>query len=217
MSLPQTHLSYSVDEYLCFERKATERHEWLDGMIYAMAGESPEHSLISTNIVIALGSQLKGKPCAVFSPNMKVYTRLATDTTRRGLFAYPDVMVVCGQPMFHDTHRDVMVNPQVIIEVLSPSTERYDRGEKFARYRQRTSLTDYLLVSQSQPSIEHFTRQANDHWDYSCVSSLAGHITLVTIACQLHLADVYDRIVFPQDMVSDNPIEGSWGGPAAGQ
>jgi len=208
MSLPQTHLSCTADEYLCYEREATERHEWLDGMIYTMAGEGLEHSLISANIIATLGSQLKGKPCAVFSPNMKVYTRLATDTTRRGLFAYPDVMVVCGQPMFHDTHRDVIMNPQVIIEVLSPSTERYDRGEKFARYRQRTSLTDYLLVSQSQPSIEHFTRQPNDHWDYSCVSSLAGRITLVTIACQLHLVDVYDRIVFPQDIVSDDPLEG---------
>ncbi len=207
MGLPQTHALSTSEEYLDYERTATERHEWLDGLIYAMAGESLEHSLISANIIIALGNQLKGKPCAVFAPNMKVYVRLEADRTRRGLFAYPDVLVVCGTPLFHENHRDVIINPQVIIEVLSPSTERYDRGDKFARYRQHTSLSDYVLVSQSQPSIECFTRQANDHWNYFYESSLTGKVGLASIACELSLADVYERIVFPQDVAAIDPLE----------
>src|SRR5436853_3379827 len=130
MSLPQQQPLFVPDEYLAFERDTEERHEWLDGLIYDMAGESPEHSTICVNVITTLNTQLKGKDCGVFSPNMKVYSRLKRDSTLKGLFAYPDLTVVCGQPLFHDKHRDVLMNPRLIVEVLSNSTERYDRSEK---------------------------------------------------------------------------------------
>src|SRR6266540_1404567 len=135
MSLPQSQSLSTAEEYLEFERAAFERHEWLDGLIYGMAGESPQHSLISANIIGILNMQLRGKPCAVFSPNMKVYSRLSIDVGVKGLFSYPDCTVVCGPPLFHDKHRDVLINPRVVIEVLSPSTELYDRSKKFHRYQ----------------------------------------------------------------------------------
>jgi Uma2 family endonuclease len=182
---------------LALEREAFERHEWLDGLIYAMAGESPQHSLISANLTITLGTQLKGKPCAVYSPNMKVYSRLPTESGLKGLFSYPDCLVVCGQPLFHDKHRDVLTNPGVVIEVLSPATELYDRGKKFLRYQQNQSLSDYVLVAQAYPSIEHYSRQAGGGWLYSVTTDLTQAVFVASIECSLPLAEVYDRIQFP--------------------
>ena len=197
MTLPQTELLYTPEEYLALERAAFERHEWLDGLIYAMAGESPQHSLISANLTITLGIQLRGKPCAVYSPNMKGYARLSTDAGLKGLFSYPDCTVVCGQALFHDKHRDVLINPRVVIEVLSPTTERYDRGKKFLRYQQNASLTDYVLVAQAYPSIEHYSRQANGSWLYSVMTEMTASVALASVDCQLPLAEAYDRIEFP--------------------
>ena len=197
MSLPQPQLLATPEEYLALERAAFERHEWLDGLIYAMAGESPEHSLISVNATITLGTQLKGKPCAVYSPNMKVYSRLPSDVGLKGLFSYPDCTVVCGQPRFHDEHRDILINPQVVIEVLSPTTERYDRGKKFLRYQQNSSMTDYVMIAQAYASIEHYARQANGSWLYSVTTELTGSVELRSIECRLPLPEVYDRIEFP--------------------
>src|SRR5262249_38964751 len=145
MSLPKSQHLYKIDEYLALEREADFRHEYLDGIIYEMAGESPEHSLICTNIISGIHTQVKGTACAVFSPNMKI--RAGKDR----LFAYPDVSVVCGEPIFHDKHRDIITNPTVIFEVLSPSTEAYDRGYKSLLYRYNQSLKDYVLVSQKTP------------------------------------------------------------------
>ncbi|HXF38766.1 MAG TPA: Uma2 family endonuclease [Blastocatellia bacterium] len=195
-SLPQQ-LLYTAEEYLSAEREAIERHEWLDGFIYAMAGESPEHSLICANVTVALGTQLKGKPCAVYSPNMKVYARLPSDTGLKGLFAYPDCTVVCGEARFYDKQRDVLINPRVVIEVLSPTTERYDRGKKFLRYQQNSSLTDYVMIAQTYPSVEHYARRADGSWLYSVTTELTASVPLKSIECRLPLADVYDRIAFP--------------------
>lgn len=197
MSLPQSQSIATAEEYLEFERAAFERHEWLDGLIYEMAGESPQHSLISANVIISLGTQLRGKPCAVFSPNMKVYARLSTDVGLKGLFAYPDCTIVCGPPMFHDKHRDVLVNPRVVIEVLSPSTELYDRSKKFSRYQQNPSLTDYILIAQAYPSIEHYTRESQETWIYAPTTEMTASAAIASIGCQLPLAEVYDRIEFP--------------------
>jgi Uma2 family endonuclease len=213
MSLPQTQILSTPDEYLAFERAATERHEWLDGLIYAMAGESSQHSIISANVIAILNIQLRGKPCRVFSPNMKVYSRLPTDTTMKGLFSYADTLVVCGQPRFHDEHGDVVINPTVIVEVLSKSTEAYDRGEKFERYSQNASLTDYLLVSQRRPKIEHYARGEHGRWNYSRETSLAGSIDLAAIDCRLPLAEVYDGIEFSPPSEPANPLETSGQSP----
>ncbi|MEW6208413.1 MAG: Uma2 family endonuclease [Acidobacteriota bacterium] len=206
MSLPKQQVLFTPDEYLAFEREAEERHEWLDGLIYAMAGESPDHSLINANLIATLNLQLKGRPCAVFSPNMKVYSRLPSDASLKGLFSYPDVTIVCGKPVYHDEHRDVLINPQVIIEVLSKSTEAYDRGEKFERYQVNRSLTDYLLVSQYRPSIVHYARKAKGRWEYSSETDMTGSLDIASIQCRLLLADVYDRIEFPADAEPESPL-----------
>ncbi|MBI3951332.1 MAG: Uma2 family endonuclease [Acidobacteria bacterium] len=202
MSLPQSSLRYTVEEYLALERESEERHEYLDGEIYAMAGESPDHGAICTNIGGQLYAQLRGTPCQVFSKDMKVRSGPEPNPLRppRGLYSYPDLLVVCGEMKFHDEHRDVLLNPTVIIEVLSPTTEVFDRGEKWLRYQTwLPSLTDYLLVSQSKPMIEHYLRQPDGAWLYSLVNGLEGSVSLVSIGCTLWLADVYDRIGFPAE------------------
>jgi Uma2 family endonuclease len=204
-SLPQTQLLYTPEEYLASERDAFERHEWLDGMFYAMAGESPQHSLICSNANASLNLQLRGRPCAVYSPNMKVYSRLPSDVGVKGLFAYPDTAVVCGVARFHDEHRHVHLKPRVVIEVLSPSTERYDRGKKFLRYQQNPSLTDYVMIAQAYPSVEHYARQTNGSWLYSITTELTATVTLESIDCSLPLADIYDRIVFTA-LAEDEPL-----------
>lgn len=201
MSLSKSELHHTVEEYLTMERLSEERHEFLDGSIYAMAGESLEHGAICTNIVGQLYSQLRATPCQLFSKDMKVRSGPVLNTRRqiRGLFSYPDIVVVCGEPQFHDEHRDVLVNPRAIIEVLSPSTEAFDRGSKFLRYRTHlSSLTDYLVVAQDSPFIEHFAIQPNGQWVIALsVISITESVKIPSINCLLRLSDVYDRIVFP--------------------
>ena len=186
MSLPQALPVFTSEEYLSLERMSEIRHEYLDGFVYAMAGESPEHSTICFNLAGILHAQLRDKPCRGFSPNMKVRT------DESGLYAYPDLAVVCGEPLFHDERRDVLVNPTVIFEVLSPSTEAYDRGEKFLRYRTHlATLKDYVLVTQSKAFIEHFSRQPDGAWLYTVTNGLSESLALASIDCRLPLAEVY--------------------------
>ncbi|HEY0546334.1 MAG TPA: Uma2 family endonuclease [Pyrinomonadaceae bacterium] len=186
MSLPQALPVFTSEEYLSLERMSEIRHEYLDGFVYAMAGESPEHSTICFNLAGILHAQLRDKPCRGFSPNMKVRT------DESGLYAYPDLAVVCGEPLFHDERRDVLVNPTVIFEVLSPSTEAYDRGEKFLRYRTHlATLKDYVLVTQSKAFIEHFSRQPDGAWLYTVTNGLSESLALASIDCRLPLEEVY--------------------------
>lgn len=211
MGLPQIQPDYTFDDYLANEREEEFRHEYLDGQAYAMAGETLEHSTVCANISGELHSQLKRNPCRVLSPNMKVLSGKYSPGESKGLFSYPDVSVVCGEPKFHDDRRDVLLNPSLIIEVLSPGTELFDRGEKFRRYRTcLESLQDYVLVSTTSPMIELFQRQPNGFWLYSAVTELDSTITLPSIGCDLALADVYDRIEFsPIDSTEpvQNPTE----------
>lgn len=200
MGLPKTQPMYTIDDYLTLERRSEERHEYLDGQIFAMAGESGEHGIISVNLVIALGSQLKGTPCQARTKDTKIRSGPAPVARRNtsGLFSYPDLVVVCGEPEYHDAHTDVLLNPKVIMEVLSESTEAFDRGEKFTRYQLwNPTFTEYLLVSQDQPQIEHFSRQADGSWSYQRHAGLETSIHIPSIHCTLKLADVYDRITFP--------------------
>src|SRR5579862_826762 len=153
---------YTVEQYLAIDRGSEDRHWYLDGEIYAMSGESGEHGDITVNCVVSLGSQLKGKPCRARSKDTKVRSgpTLKAGETTRFLFSYPDIVVACGEPKYLDAHTDVILNPTAIVEVLSPSTEAFDRGEKFNRYQTwNPTLTDYLLVSQDSPQVEHFVRQ----------------------------------------------------------
>ncbi len=203
MSLPHSYVRSSVEEYLALEREAEERHEYLDGQIYAMAGESPEHGAICINLSGQLYTQLRGKPCQAFSKDMKVRSGPTPQRgqTTKGLFSYSDLLVVCGELKFHDAHRDVLLNPCVIIEVLSSTTEAFDRGEKWSRYQTwLPELSDYLLISQTSPQLEHFNRQTGDAWLYSLVNNLEARLHLESIDCVLPLAEVYDRIVFPVEV-----------------
>jgi Uma2 family endonuclease len=192
MGLPKKQIEYTPEEYLAFERAAETKHEYLDGQIYDMAGASLEHNQICFNTTVAIGLSLRGTSCFGFTSDQKIRT------DPMDLFSYPDITIVCGDPTFHDEHRDVILNPKVIIEILSPSTEAYDRGEKFARYRQNKSLSDYILIAQDSPSIEHYSRQkGNRPWLYSVGDEMSGEISIASIKCKLKLSDVYDRVVFP--------------------
>ncbi len=204
MSLAQTQPRYTVEEYLALERESEERHEYLDGQIYAMAGESVQHADICVNLVRELSLQLRGTPCRVWTKDSKVLSGPAIKSykTTKGLFSYPDLVVVCGELQFLDERQDVLINPNVIIEVLSPATESYDRGEKFRRYRAHlVTLTDYILVSQTMPLVEHFRRQSDDKWLMSTVSELEGTLRLASIDCALRLSEVYDRVVFLEEPI----------------
>lgn len=192
MATPYALPVFTPADYLSLERFSEIRHEYLDGFVYAMAGESPDHSTICFNLAGGLHLQLRDTPCRGFSPNMKVRAG------ERGLYAYPDLMVVCGEPTFHDEHGDVLLNPTVIFEVLSRSTEAYDRGEKFLRYStQIETLQDYILVAQTEPRIEHFARQPDGTWTRTEFVGLTATLSLPSINCRLTLADVYSRINFP--------------------
>jgi len=203
MGLPQTNPAYSLDDYLAQEREEEFRHEYLDGQAYAMAGETLEHSTICANIAGELHAQLKGKSCRTLSPNMKVLSGKYSPGQTKGLFSYPDVSVVCGEPKFHDERRDVLLNPTLIVEVLSPGTELFDRGEKFHRYRTcLESLQDYVLVSTDAPMVELFQRQAGGFWLYSAATGLDARVALPSIACELSLADIYERLEFASEEMS---------------
>jgi len=191
---------YSTEEYLAFERKALERHEYLDGFIYAMAGESPLHADISANLVGLVHEQLRDSPCRVRTKDTKVRSGPTQRRSLKGLFSYPDVVVICGEPQYHGEHRDVVINPTVIIEVLSESTEARDRGVKFHRYQTWSpTLTDYVLVSQIAPIIEHFERRPDGSWSYHVYDKIEESLTIKSINCALKLSDVYARIVFPEE------------------
>jgi Uma2 family endonuclease len=181
---------FTPEEYLALERPSEIRHEFLDGTVYAMAGESPTHSAICFNLNTAIGPQLRGTNCRGFSPNMKVRAGEA------GLYAYPDLAVACGEAFFHDRHGDVLLNTVVIFEVLSRSTQTYDRGEKFERYKSIETLRDYVLVSQDRAHLEHHSRQPDGNWSHDELSGTDAALILDSIDCRVALADVYDRIDF---------------------
>ena len=190
----------TVEEYLVNERAAEERHEYLDGVVYAMAGESQQHGIISQNLSGQLYLQLRGKPCQTFIKDTKVRCGPDPQVLRsiKNLFAYPDLVVVCGERSYHDQYRDVLLNPTVIIEVLSETTKDYDRGEKFERYRTwLPSLAEYVIVHQTQPRIEHHQRQPTGQWLMTTFDGLDAVLNLPALACSLTLRDIYEGVVFP--------------------
>lgn len=191
MGLAKQKTSYSPKEYLELERQAETRHEFVDGIIYAMAGESLSHSQICVNLAGEVRAKLKRKDCQALSPNMKVRAE------SKGMFAYPDLTIVCGKPLFHDKQKDVLLNPKVIIEVLSPSTHRYDQTKKFFRYRKElSSLTDYVLIYQDTPFIEHHEKQTDGRWTHNAADGIDDILRIATIEIELSLCEIYDRVEF---------------------
>lgn len=189
---------FTPEQYLRFERNAEEKHEYLDGLVYAMAGASPAHNVICASIGEIITRQLRGTDCRPFTSDMK--TRCiplpAGSKSRQGLFAYPDFIVVCGAPLYHDKKQDVLLNPKLIVEVLSKSTKAYDRGEKFRRYQQLASFTDYLLIAQDRPCVEHFSKQADGQWAHTVETDLGRRIFIASLNCHIPLAEVYEWVRF---------------------
>lgn len=191
MSLPKREILYTPEEYLEMERASEVRHEYLDGFIYEMAGESLSHSRLCINVAVSVQTQLRGTNCEALSPNMKVRTG------DQKLFSYPDLSVVCGKPVFHDKQKDVLLNAVAIFEVLSSSTEDYDRSAKFVRYRTFIpTLRDYVLISQEAPIVEHNARQANGDWLLKIIEGFDKTLHLPSLNCHIALRDLYERVEF---------------------
>src|SRR5258708_8707069 len=181
---------WSVQDYLAYERASDQRHEYIDGKIYALAGASANHNLIVGNTLASLHAQLRKRPCTVYPSDMRV------KVSRTGLYTYPDISVVCGEPQFEDEQQDTLLNPNFIVEVLSPSTETYDRGKKFQHYRTLEALQEYLLIAQDSYRVEHYVRQADNQWLLSDVSRTDATLTLPSIQCELLVADLYENVGF---------------------
>jgi Uma2 family endonuclease len=181
----------TLEEYLAGEQSATSKHEYHNGEIIAMPGASRKHNLLVSNILASLHQQLRKSSCEVYPSDMRV------KVSPSGLYTYPDVMVVCATPQFDDAQADTLLNPAMIVEVLSPSTAAYDRGAKFARYRQLASLTDYLLVDQEAIYIEHFTRQPDGSWRFVAVSNRQAFLRIQSIGCKLEVEDIYEKVDLP--------------------
>jgi len=191
---------YTAQAYLELERIAEHRHEFIDGEIFLMAGESDNHGIISANLGGECYLQLKGKDCQLRIKDAKIksggFAQKAGGSTK-GMFSYPDLVVICGEVKFYDKKRDIILNPKVIIEVLSESTEIFDRNDKFTRYKMfNETLTDYVLVSQDKPQIEHFIRQDDNSWKIFTYIGLDKICRVESIECELKLTEIYDRIKF---------------------
>lgn len=186
-------------QYLERDRQADTRSEYLSGEILAMAGVSRQHNRITINISSALSSRLAGTPCEPFATDLRVKGHST------GAYVYPDAVVGCAPLEFEDSALDILLNPVVIMEVLSPSTESKDRGWKFAHDRRIETVQEYLLISQSKPHIEHYTRGKNDQWILTEIEGLSSKVLLTSIGCELPLSDIYARVEFaPQLTLSED-------------
>jgi Uma2 family endonuclease len=190
MSLPEPNL-LTPEEYLAIERKSEIRSEYIAGQMFAMSGASERHALIAINLQGEIWSQMKGRPCKVYPSDMRV------KVSPTGMYTYPDVSALCGRAEFEDAFIDTLLNPTVIIEVLSDSTELYDRVKKFAHYRRIDSLREYVLVSQNEMRIEHYRRDA-DTWIFSEVSEPDAVLHLESIDCHIAVGAVYERVELEQ-------------------
>jgi Uma2 family endonuclease len=179
---------FSEEEYLEREELAREKHEFYRGEIFAMPGSSFAHNRIAGAVVARLHGQLRGKPCEVLPSDMRI-------TSPSGLFTYPDAVIVRGEPELKKHQgTETLLNPTVIIEVLSNSTERYDRGAKFELYQSIPSLAEYVLIAQDRPHIDHFARQSDGSWRLTSANGIDATMSLPAVGCRLSLAEVYEQI-----------------------
>jgi Uma2 family endonuclease len=187
-ALPQEPLKMTEEEYLAFEDASESRHELIDGYVYDMAGSSEDHSTICTNIITSLNIQVRKRPCKVHGSDLRIQAK------PKSSFFYPDITVICGESKFTATSVPSLTNPNCVIEVLSPSTEKVDRGRKAQAYREMASLQEYLFVSQDSAHIEHYKRLPNGHWELTDYKGLDAVVTMPAIECSLALADVYEKV-----------------------
>lgn len=182
----------SPGAYLVRERRAEYRSEYWGGEIEAMTGASRPHNLVVSNLVRALGNALAARPCEVYSQSMRVRLQSAR------AYVYPDVVVACGAPRFEDGETDTLLNPTLVVEVLSPTTERYDRGRKADAYRAVPSLHEYVLVAQDAPRVEVYRRGADGAWSCHVAAAPDDTVELASVGCVLRLADAYERVLPPR-------------------
>ena len=199
---PQPRLT--PEQYLELDRASEFRHEYYNGRMYLMPGGTHPHAIVIANLSRELGLALKARPCIVTTSDVRVRV------SRGGLYTYPDVVVVCGTPRYLDDRRDTVLNPVLLIEVLSPSTEAYDRGFKFAQYRTLESLQEYGLVSQSEPRVEIFRRQASGEWLLSEAAGMDAACRFDSADCTIALKDIFDKVTFGNEgATSERPAPGS--------
>ncbi len=184
----QPKLRLTPQEYLAIERQAEFKNEYYQGEMFAMAGTSEPHAVVASNINRALGNQLAHRDCLVYNGDLRV------KVSPLGKYTYPDVMVSCGKRIFDDEQHDTLVNPVLIVEILSPSTEAYDRGAKFDHYQYIKSLTEYILVAQDACRIEQFVRQGDGTWTYRAFKSREDVVKLESIGCELALQEIYFKV-----------------------
>ncbi|WP_437657887.1 Uma2 family endonuclease [Sorangium sp. So ce1182] len=187
MGQPATRTGLSPEEYLALERASEQKHEYANGEIFAVSGCSREHSLLAGSVQRELGNALLERPCEVHTSDMRV------KIPSTGRYVYPDASVVCGEPVFEDAEVDTLMNPNVIVEVLSDSSEAYDRGDKFAQYRSVASITDYVLVSQKAARVEHFQRQPDGRWLLSILGP-GAQLALESIGVVIEVDRVYLKV-----------------------
>ena len=188
---------YTPDEYLNAEREATYRSQYVDGRIFAMAGASPAHSLIAVNAGAELRAALKPTPCRVFSSDLRIKAGAAD------FFTYPDLTVICGGIQYADSRRpETATNPRLIVEILSDSTECFDRGDKSEYYRQIPSLQEYVLIQQKRPQIESFLRQQDgEQWTLTVAKGVDARLELKSIGATISLAEIYEYVEFPTEPI----------------
>jgi Uma2 family endonuclease len=189
-------------EYLAIERAAEHRSEYFEGQMFAMSGAKRPHNLVTTCLIHSLEEQLRDGPCEVYPADMRVKVRST------GLYTYPDVVVACGELEFEDEEEDTLFNPTVVFEVLSRSTEGYDRGAKFAHYRMLDSLQEYVLVAQDRCAVERFVRQASDVWAFTPLTDPDQTLELTSIGCAIPLREIYRRVRLKQGF-----LRSATGGP----
>lgn len=187
---------YTEEEYLAFEREALDKHELIDGEIVAMAGASREHNIISGNVFAGFHSQLRGRKCESYSHDMRV-------RMKKGRYGYPDVVVACGEPQFADDEFDVLLNPVVVVEVLSKSTRFRDKTEKLETYQKMESIQELLLIEQDFLHIEHYIKQTPMQWLLHIYENLNDVVGLESIDCQLPVNEIYAQIEFEEAAESD--------------
>jgi Uma2 family endonuclease len=197
MAQPRASQVVTPAEYLEFERGSEQKHEYLAGRVFAMAGASPKHNLICGNLIRALGERLRGRACAVMPSDQHVYVE-ATE-----LGTYPDVTVLCGQGKFARDFPQSLVNPSIVVEVLSPSTEAYDRGAKFDHYRRVETLREYVLVSTDRLAVDHYLREADGTWRLTTSRGLDAQLRLPSVDATVPLAEIYENI----ELVAPGGIE----------
>ncbi len=183
-------LFITIAEYLTAERDAEEKSEYINGVVTMMAGASREHNLIAGNVARELGNQLRERPCEVYPSDMRVHDPISRS------FLYPDIVVVCKEPRFLDQSVDTLLNPTVVLEVLSSSTERHDRGRKAWAYRQIASIQEYILISQEVPYVERFSRQPDGAWLLNDFQGLDAVLIVDSIVCTLPLSEIYLKVKF---------------------